>query len=320
MQTNATSPAHTRRGAGFTLMELLASLGVIFLLLGILIAGIYHVRGAAASAVDATTVNSLKMAVDQFKQELGMLPPLVKDWHSQGPLDTAGTRPHPRVYLPSDPDDLAFLRRLPPGDEVDERFSVYSLPYYVLGVLGADADGVEGPGFAEVNRDGTFKVRKLSNPPSGQSPWVPSGRRFEPFFDVGPSAVVAIDAAAGKLELRDRGGVPIRFYRWLPDAGDPPADINNYNDPNDASQASGLRKFLNTPWMVGDPEASEAVRSATYAIVAAGPDGLFGNEFELRTDDPHWISEQDMRTRLGIGPDESIFEAASADNIVVVGR
>lgn len=242
-----------------------------------------------------------------------MIPPLVKDFDTQGPLDTTGTRPRPNVFLPADQDDLDFLRRLPPGDEVDPRFSVHSLPYYILGVLGVEIDGVEGPGFAEVNRDGSFKVRGTA------ADTRPAGRRFEPFFEVDPTAVVAIDAAEGKLELRDRGGAPIRFYRWLPDEGDPPADIESYSDDGQ----DGLRAFLNTPWMAGNPEEMPELRSAAYAIVAAGPDGLFGNEHEIKAqfpNNPHGLDEDEMRTRLGIGPGESIFEAASADNIVVVGR
>ena len=121
----------------------------------------------------------------------------------------------------------------------------------------------------------------------------------------------ALDAATGKFVLHDRGGVPIRFYRWLPDAGDPPANIENYSDDGH----TGLRAFLNTPWMVGNPEQKPELRSATYAIVAAGPDGLFGNELEMGLYD-----QNELMSRLGIDDPDRIFEAASADNIVVVGR
>lgn len=301
---------------GFTLLEMLFGLGVIFLLMGLLIAGISLAGRGAKGAVDLATVNSLKMGVDQFTQQMGFAPPLVNDGYDDNgqPLVNTGGRDQPRVYQPVVSADADFLRTIN-VTQADYRFSYYSLPYYVLGVLEAPIDGVAGPGFAEPNRDGTFKVKGTG------SNTKPAGRRFEPFFDVSRNAdaVVAVNAQEGRYELRDRAGVPIRYYRWLPDAGPMPSNIDDYLGTGDPTEARGLRAYLNTPFMVGDPATDPKLRDATWAIVAAGADGLFGNEHEM-TSTPYYIPASEMMERLGVSDPDEIFSAASADNIVVVGK
>jgi hypothetical protein len=254
---------------------------VLALLIGILVVGVRMATRTARRNIDQTTASNLRVGVEKFKQEVGFIPPLVKD--DVGPLDAGKTSAV--VYIVSDPADLQALRTLPPPGDPDPRYSVHSLAYYVLGVL--DIDGMPGPGLREPEPDGAFRK---------------TGRSFKPFFEPGSNAKAVVDrgpAGEGRIELRDSGGVAYRYYVWLHDAGDPvPGDPIN--------------EFLNVPAPVGDPAERQDLGSAAYAIVAAGRNGLFGDE-----------TAAVMSDKLGLPastPLAQLVAAAVEDNIVEVGR
>lgn len=292
---------------GFTLVEVLFSILVIFLLMGLLLAGFHYAMKSAHKVMGRQTASAVKMAVNQFQDQFHFTPPLVKDMGEPpnfSPLPPLiGTPPTiPRVYALSTPADLSYLR----GTSVtmvpdrDLRFSVYSLAYYIMGVLDKDADGVAGPGFTEPTRDGGF-TRK--------------GPAYGPYFDVGRNerAVYAIDAAAGRIELRDDNGVALRYYRWehLAEKG--------------ATPSTPINDYLHVPLIVGDPEADPDLRSAKWAIVAAGRDGVFGDEHLLPTGHPQQMTKADLIARLNIDPSTNptnadIRAVAMKDNAVEVGR
>lgn len=302
----------TRRrpdSAGFTVIELMFSLAVVFLIMGIILGALRFATRGARSAADQTTVNSLKLAVDQFKKEFGFFPALVKDLNSPAPL--AGTSPKvPVCYSSATPADLAYLR----GDlltptTADLRFSIYAPAYYLMGALGAVVDGKDGPGFTTPSSDGSFSRK---------------GRTFDPFFDSSRNAqaLYFADDVQGRVELRDSTNTAFRYYRWLPD--DATVNPMNQADPD------RVKKFLNVPDIVGDPNLKEELRSATWAIVGAGRDGLFGDEWKLQppgapATHPQYVDINTMAARLSItgltspALEAAVEKKAAADNIVVVG-
>ena len=126
-----------------------------------------------------------------------------------GPLFGAGSQPkQPVTYLSTnDPQrwtaEHRYLRGREPGSEAsringgDFRYSTYSLAYYLVGALGEDpanptrlVDGVSGPGFMQVNEDGTFKR---------------SGKRFGALIDPnkGMGGVAVHNAGEGRIVLKD---------------------------------------------------------------------------------------------------------------------
>jgi len=303
-----------RRRPGFTLIELIVGISIIFLLMGLLIGGIHFMTRAAKSGADVATITALKNGVSQFEQQFGFVPPLVKDrgnppGFSGGPLVTVAGEDRPFVYSPSVATDLAFLRAMPVAGQPDLRFSVHSLPYYLMGVLDlprsaaspTPIDGVAGPRFKAVRRDGSFEK---------------AGRDFNPFFDVSRNAraIFETQPGSGKIELRDARGAPFRYYRWEHDSGGPVA-------------GAPVNDYLNVPELVGDPSLPENVelRSAEYAIVGAGSNGVFGDE--MLPNHPQPLTWSQMAERVGVSGDTNQAEiqarivlAAKSDNVVGVGR
>jgi hypothetical protein len=297
-------------------MELLVAILVIFALMGLLIVGARHVRKLARSSADRAAVTSLKQAVTQFKSSVGFLPPLVKD---QQPLVSG----RPSIYSPQVQADGVALREDPDFHDVnvlpDMRFSLYSIPYYLIGGLEAPGaanlplDGVAGPGFMTPKRDGTFER---------------SGKKFDSFFDLGKSGktLFQADATNGRVVLRDANEVAFRYYRWL--RGDPPG--GPVTNPPNAPPLNVPDIFVTDPAKVVDPE----FRGADYAIVGAGPNGVFGDEADLSRWVPSWpapghpqaMSWDQLASKVGVSGDVNdanikikIRNAARADNIVEVG-
>ncbi len=223
-----------------------------------------------------------------------------------------------RLVVWAEGEDSAFFRRreggvndrveLTQGGEWDDdrawsdiRYSKFALPFYLSGVGGKRLDGVAGPGFARPQANGLF---------IGVGYPVGSTRdRYEPVVDADtgslkqvigyfeqleyaehesavPGTVMPTDAEVAFL---DPWGRAVRYYRW--EAGrlvngrlvvestldlnippvlvDPAVYAGVQNNPNNAVDDSIANDLTG-----GDPE----LRSARFAIVSAGPDGLFGTE------------------------------------------
>jgi prepilin-type N-terminal cleavage/methylation domain-containing protein len=315
--------AGAQRRAGFTLIELLVVLAVIFLLISLLIGGFRFSRRFAKRSADRVAVSSLVEGISFFEQQMGTGVPLVKDFGGPPPVQSglpivaSNGQNRPNIYQITSAPDLQFLRTSPPADQPDWRFSIYSFAYYIVGgcevprlqappngQVVAPMDGVAGPGMFAMKRDGTFER---------------TGKRFDPFFDTSRNAkaLVAVDPTNGRFELRDSGGVAYRFYRW--EHGDPSTgQVQNIDD-------------LNIPRILGLPSENAALKGAKWAIVAAGPDGVFGNEdqiYAVASWHPQAMKIEDMAAKLGMstppgptGPEADKLRAkAMEDNIVEVGK
>lgn len=159
--------ASTRERA-FTLMEVLVSVGVIFLLVSLLLTTFKFVSKSANEVQARTTLQSIRMAISQFESDFGFPPPLVRDGFLASPEGGGSTvpdRPWPefttgapgveedpgdstarrmRVWDPEgDQDHLKFLRARAPhplpasatNPFADHRFSNRTIAYYLVGAL-----------------------------------------------------------------------------------------------------------------------------------------------------------------------------------------
>ncbi|MCC6284304.1 MAG: type II secretion system protein [Phycisphaerales bacterium] len=302
---------------GFTIMELLITIAVIGLLIAILVVGVGGAMRLARRNVDAQTAASLKVAVEQFENELGFLPPLIVDGRplalddSNGPFDTNLLGPIVR--------DEDFLAQRNTDVDAAKRYSKFSLPYYLMGACqvndtdGDPIDGEPGPSFRTPRRDGLFD---------------PRGRVLDPYFTPrDPSRLVQgyVDPLeygehgvsfggadgtppASKVALVDRNGRSFRYYRWV------------NGETSGAVRSRG--QVLNIPQIFQDPvtrtdldasaaDTSNELAGAAWAIVGAGNDGYFGTE-DLAA----------FQQKLGSGETnlETAQRRAWRDNIVEVGK
>lgn len=315
----------------FTLLELLMSILIIGLLVGMLITAAVHVRRVVRETADRQVVINIGQAVGQFKKDFGFPPPLVRDQDANASpnrvvVAASGNRlARLNVYNPVVPADrLKLAAPTPPFDIAnpcaDNRFSTVTLAAYLVGAVAtpisatpppsgdpAPIDGVVGPGFYKPKRDGSFDVPgEVSNPSAAASDR--SGRkggRVEPMLALSNNLklqpLTAPANVQGGVQVLDSRGVPIRYYlwergdstapggaypvtgyaslnipaivgRWLPGAS-PPPDLVDPRNPGPV----GLTSVLNLP-PDRDVAANPKLRSASWAIVAAGRDGLFGDE------------------------------------------
>lgn len=318
---------------GFTLVEIIVTVLVTGVLVAVVITGVRGVAVAARDQASAVTVRSLGVGVRQFQQQFGFLPPLVHDGgpmtsplptradgsvFGEFPVDRSLSSPVIAAYSGSRGD--LFLRGYDPDTSArydfdvadgvhpiaDERYSKTSLAFYLIGALGADVDGEEGPGFKAPSADGVFRLGSASR---SYEPFYAAdqssaasleGEYFDPveYEESGrgltaPSSPAAITSAVTRDEqvLVDRNGKAYRYYRW--ESGDPNAgrgvpaigSVIDQNIPSVLLDVEELvlaeQQFSSGQTVTADPTGGDPeLRSARWAVVGAGADGLFGTEDE----------------------------------------
>lgn len=297
------SVTRPRARRGFTLLELLMSILVIGVLMGLVITGSIHVLKVVKSTADGQALRNTRQAVEQFRTEFGFLPPLVRDQQSTNNQVVVTSPPlgkHINVMSFTDPTDQTFLRTVPApsgnnpfGD--DRRFSNRSLAIYLAGgmpePLGGPVaipmDGVPGPGMYKPNNDGTFNIP--SDVLRASTTSRRTGRVYESFVNLSKSSPkLSVDPSTQtEVELRDGRNNVYRYYRWLTGKesvpGHPVVDLVDLNVPYIVGRDPSVPPFSSTFAQFKTPDArnlsaNAALRSATWAIVAAGPNGAFGDE------------------------------------------
>jgi hypothetical protein len=228
------------------------------------------------------------------------------------------------VYQLGNADARAFLRGdflTPSGgnpDYRDPRYSKFSLSFYIAGALGEDVDGIEGPGMSRPQADGSW---------AGVGDALGGGNKtFDAFMDTGKSSSRLergyIDAnevaelggtTPGNLTDRqalvDANGKAYRYYRWLPNQN--PANTLELNIPAILLDPVIHRDALGDP-TIDVTDGDVKLRGATWAIVGAGQNKVFGTE-DIAT----------LRDLLGMSSSASeaiVRREAAADNIVGVGE
>lgn len=332
---NTTSRTQTKRG--FTLIELLVSVLVVGALLALLIVGLQAGGVFARKAASQQTLSSIKQGVVLFETEVGFKVPLVYDgremggfsatsrgaFSNEGPTYSgAANRPLVNVYRLGQAQTRSFLRGefLNAGatpDYRDARYSKFSLSMYLTGYLGPEFDGVDGLGMRKPSADGTWSGIGEAFGGSNQT--------YEPFMDTGRRSARLEAAYVDVLEQREHGGSApastadrtalvdgngraYRFYRWLADDG--ASNTNELNIPAVLLDPITAESALNDP-SIDVTEGDVQLRSATWAVVSAGGDGLFGSEdiADLR---------EKVNARSGAA-DAELRRAARKDNVVEVG-
>tara|TARA_R110002073_G_scaffold239285_1_gene400533 strand:+ start:25198 stop:26391 length:1194 start_codon:yes stop_codon:yes gene_type:complete len=229
----------------------------------------------------------------------------------------------------------------------DRRYSKYSLAYYLTGVLDRNVDGIRGPGFARPIVDGSFLGVGY---PVGSS-----RDRFDPMMDVDrrgvrigvdyidpnefsehdigldPDSAPDRDAIYAQYEqyqlsaltaLVDSFGNAFRYYRWEPGryvSGQLVVESTlDLNLPPVLIDPVVLAEAMNDPATAQDFDLTGGnikLRDARYAVVSAGPDGLFGTE-NIKTIANYFGTEEPADlTEIA-----ELRQSVWADNAVEIGK
>lgn|GEM_PF-1665916 len=250
------------------------------------------------------------------------------------------------VYDSTVPKDVDFLRRkdapaLPSnwgktdgnlGKYYDPRFSTASLTFYLVGVADkkitagntdTPVDGKVGPGFLRPRADGTFEVPESAKvKPSaggGSNTSNRTGDSFGPFIDTDKGQLKMV-RTGDRYELMDDKGVPYRYYRW--EKGNATTGtVTTFSEQNipwllvQVLTPEAYRSFNADDAKRKEPECATrmiGLNSATYAVMSAGPNGLFGDE-------PIIEIQSKLSGVSGLADEEVVRRRAYEDNVVEVG-
>lgn len=286
--THAPTHRSLRAGSprpGFTLLEALIVIIIIALLSGVLLVGVRRALEVGRREAERQILIAFKQGITNFENEFRFLPPLVADGGGSYPeagggypnlpgLSSTPIGPNPNYNNSLQPAVVggvadqaslavhnAFLQGFQGPSvtaaplEWDYRFSVHSMPYYLMGMLntpgagGNPIDGAQGPRFTAPRVDGSFTGR---------------GKAYDAFYDPGDQVRRLAFNGSPQVAFNDRWGRPIRYYRWEPRPGSPTAQLG--------TPEASARTMV--PRAAGDPRINTKVRGARYALVITGPDGV----------------------------------------------
>lgn len=273
MHRSTGSRARRRRAAGFTLVEIVLVTVITLLIAALIVVAIGGAIRSARRSSDSSFMRSMSLGIEQFRSEFGILPPLVNDaspvffdarYNVTRPL--LQTQDNNGAELQGNAELDFYGRREAISDQsrdeavwgtagnIRPRYSVLSMTYYLIGVLGRDIDGVDGPGFGKPRADGSFDR---------------SGKTFNPLFDFSNNSErmssIGNPNDVRSYTLLDRYGQPIRYYRWE----------HRYNTASEATPGAtlGSVQSYRVPRFIGSPKDNPALRRAEgYALVSVGPD------------------------------------------------
>jgi type II secretory pathway pseudopilin PulG len=334
------TPGRVARGRGaFTILELLISILLIGIVLSLVIVGGLAVTRSARGAADRAAVSGIATGLAQFREEFGFIPPLVKD--KATPAQVLTTAPGERrlvVYDLTNPADQARLRAstaVPTAGNplVDNRYSTVSLAAYLAGGMdfplstsgeAIALDGSAGPSFYRPTRDGGFEipadVRRGSSATTRRT-----GTVYQSLVNLTKASprLRANPSTPEEVELIDAAGVPIRYYRWLT-GREQPAGSGNFvvetiadlNVPAMVARDQSLAAFQYLPKRgERDLATNVKVKSATWAIVSAGPNGVFGDEaigeIAQRLGKPVPANAADEARLRGVAEEDNVVEVGS---------
>lgn len=294
------------RRTGFTLIELLTAIGIITLLVGIVGVVFSRVINKSERVATEQHLNSIKIALEQFKSDHGYYPPLLND----DPKPASEHYVPESQQSPSTRDAVESLR--------DSRyFSVHSLAVYLIGVgdLNPETDaeedehdGVAGPGFRSPGPDKSWGGAIERTTASDTHRPVKSGRTYGPYVDVasgdrlrqttlddfsrtedGRFMNPQFDQQRNFYTLVDRWGKPIRYYRYWPTRSDAAGckERSLARVPVELLSpgvfGSAMKEVCGTPsW---DPASDRELFTAEYMLLSAGPDETFATTGDTGIDE-----------------------------------
>lgn len=214
----------------------------------------------------------------------------------------------------------------------DQRFSTLSVPYFLVGALdspyasgltGVPIDGIQGPGFFSPRAGGSFEVPESVRRATAATR-KDVGKRYESLvkFDGAFKLVVESTNSGGRrVELQDRNGAAVRYYLWINEFDDAgtwrePRTLDEMNIPRMVGRQSVTVAGESTVPASRDLSANTALRGRyMWALVAAGPNGVFGDESDA-------VIANGLNVSSGGTPAERARRRLDAerDNIVVYGE
>lgn len=281
------TPASSTRRHGFSLTELLVAIGIIALLIAILLPALSKVIGRAKTTQTQSTMQEFAKACDAFQQEFGFYPGIV-----------------PEPILAADPKisgtENALLHLM--GGAVDQDDPAYA------SFGGAWTEVTFGTGANQ------FRI-KVNPQEIGRGPRV-AGKQYPPFFAPKQTELQAVTQeysgsgfplSVDLPDLVDAWGQPVLYLRAMRDSGPlvgPPATSQFAFGPilpylQGVTALGELGKSQETSILVTAPDVAAALAQiirqpafgrgseplagtprGRYAIISAGPDGVFFSRFD----------------------------------------
>jgi prepilin-type N-terminal cleavage/methylation domain-containing protein len=292
---------HHRHG-GFTLVELMVAIGIIALLAGILVPVVVHARKAAASARSHRDLETIRVALDSYKNDWGMYPPIA-------PLPAT-------INNASDPTSNINNADGKPMLMYDGAHALYTALMLRGNARMSHSGAIAGGGRSYGPYLNAEQVKSISDPTAPAATIITNGEHClladsygNPILYV-PAYPVPLNYTITAINKTPTNPYVAKGPTATAPAPNPFYDFNaipaQVPDPNTSSTAT-IVPFHNSKYsqagleevrvMLGDTNKDgvidttatppeQAATTGPYLLWSAGPDGRFGiNETSLKSDD-----------------------------------
>ena len=277
------SDARTRR-SGFTMVELLVTIAIIAVLLGIAIVGLFGAQSFAKRAAGTAQLQAIAQGVDAFHTDMGFYPPLISHLNaSTGAIET------PETLAAREP-KAGRNTKLAEAYREARFMSEWSIAAFLIGE--GDLNGDDDAVAADLNLDDGKLGNGIRNPgasrawkePGGDHRAQTTGREYGPYLDTGfatkflrrvpvdynttAKRIVRDDASRQFMyQIVDAFGVPVRYYQGWPTRDDDD-DATLLRLPIELRTAAGVERQFDTDRADIEPERN--LMTAPYALLSAG--------------------------------------------------
>ena len=330
MNKARTKSRSSHRLAGFTMVELLAVIGIILVLAGLLLVAMGKARQSARRSQATRQMATITAALDSFKGDFGWYPPLVTNRDEQGNLNNPLANGEAMYLVP----EAAYRSASTGGNSAPDAYrsamekaryhSSVSLALYLIGAgdLNGDEienydqpgteriepnfdDGLDGPGIRHPGADKswggaadrTLQQTTTSTYPNGDVRLVasvapPRGREYGPYLDPGLLGDSLVRRADSMFHIVDSYGYPIRYYRNYPTRGLSDNQLDLTVVPIELRSLDSFVAQTDDDDIARATEIDRELLTADFALLSCNSDGVDIFETGELTTYEAWVGDQ----------------------------
>lgn len=342
----------------FTIVELLVVVALVLILLSIIIVAVNGAMKSAQTTNTRALMNSMSQAMVQFKQDIGYLPPVLNEKRDLY-WDNLDPNPTDNIRMPgyNGPDPAGNENQY--RDQMQDWYSVTSLPEYLIGYGPEEEDGRNGLGIRNPGNDGywgatnetlgsnagEFRGGRAPSTPGGSDGWLTdqASAQYREGRVYGPYLQLRDERLLGAIDPNEEPDEDGRFRVFFPgeegyDASWPKVIVDYWGEPiryyrkphpvGSIAREYRVRGYRDGEEQITPPTLSDVFLLRPWSVSSGeGLDGRLADDSSIGDRTTTHALQTGEFAMFSAGPDQTFnhwhrvdTDGVNEDNIVEVGQ